>query len=154
MGMAGAGDVFRGGAELHRHRRLGDHVAGVGTDDMDADATAFPEDPDPTASVDGASALQSFRYMTLPFIRPYIELGALLGSLFIIQTFDSIYMTTQGGPGQATTNLPFLLYLVAFQGFDVGEASAIGVVAVVVTIIVATFALRSLFTIFVVEQRR
>jgi sorbitol/mannitol transport system permease protein len=92
--------------------------------------------------------------MTLPFIRPYIELGALLGSLFIIQTFDSIYMTTQGGPGQATTNLPFLLYLVAFQGFDVGEASAIGVVAVVLTIIVATFALRSLFTIFVVEQRR
>jgi sorbitol/mannitol transport system permease protein len=106
------------------------------------------------AGVDGASALQSFRYMTLPFIRPYIELAALLGSLFIIQTFDSIYMTTQGGPGQATTNLPFLLYLVAFQGFDVGEASAIGVVAVVVTIIVATFALRSLFTIFVVEQRR
>jgi sorbitol/mannitol transport system permease protein len=106
------------------------------------------------AGVDGANALQSFRYMTLPFIRPYIELGALLGSLFIVQTFDSIYMTTQGGPGQATTNLPFLLYLVAFQGFDVGEASAIGVVAVVVTIIVATFALRSLFTIFVVEQRR
>jgi sorbitol/mannitol transport system permease protein len=106
------------------------------------------------AGVDGASALQSFRYMTLPFIRPYIELAALLGSLFIIQTFDSIYMTTQGGPGQATTNLPFLLYLVAFQGFDVGEASAIGVVAVVLTIIVATFALRSLFTIFVVEQRR
>lgn len=106
------------------------------------------------ASVDGATALQSFRYMTMPFIRPYIELGALLGSLFIIQTFDSIFMTTQGGPGQATTNLPFLLYLVAFQGFDVGEASAIGVVAVVLTIVVATFALRSLFTIFVVEQRR
>src|SRR6202022_4804554 len=74
------------------------------------------------AGVDGASALQSFRYMTLPFIRPYIELGALLGSLFIIQTFDSIYMTTQGGPGQAPKNLPFRLSLVAFQALPVRGA--------------------------------
>jgi polyol transport system permease protein len=106
------------------------------------------------AHVDGASAVATFRYITLPFIRPFIELGALLGSLFIVQTFDSIYMITQGGPGQATTNIPFLLYLVAFQGFDVGKASAIGVFAVVLTIIVATFALRTLFTIFHVEARR
>ena len=106
------------------------------------------------AGVDGAKSFQIFRYMTLPFIRPYIELGALLGSLFIIQTFDSIFMMTQGGPGQATTNLPFLLYLVAFQGFDIGQASAIGVMAVILTIIVATFALRTLFSIFIVEARR
>lgn len=106
------------------------------------------------AHVDGADATSTFRYITLPFIRPYIELGALLGSLFIVQTFDSIYMTTQGGPGQATTNIPFLLYLVAFQGFDVGRAAAIGVFAVALTMIVATLALRTLFTIFHVEARR
>ena len=106
------------------------------------------------ARVDGARALQMFRYITLPFIRPFVELGALLGSLFIVQSFDVIFMTTQGGPGEATTNLPFLLYLVAFQGFDIGKASAIGVVAVVLTMIVATFALRTLFTIFHVEARR
>jgi len=106
------------------------------------------------AGVDGATSLQSLRYITLPFIRPFVELGALLGSLFIVQTFDSIFMTTQGGPGEATTNLPFLLYLVAFQGFDIGKASAIGVVAVILTMIVATLALRTLFTIFHVEARR
>lgn len=106
------------------------------------------------ATVDGARGLQVFRYITLPFIRPFVELGALLGSLFIVQTFDVIFMTTQGGPGQATTNLPFLLYLVAFQGFDIGKASAIGVIAVILTMIVATFALRTLFTIFHVEARR
>lgn len=106
------------------------------------------------ARVDGANALSTLRYITLPFIRPFIELGALLGSLFIVQTFDSIYMTTQGGPGQATTNIPFLLYLVAFQGYDIGRASAIGVVAVILTMIVASFALRTLFTIFHVEARR
>ena len=106
------------------------------------------------ANVDGADAISTFRYITLPFIRPFVELGALLGSLFIVQTFDSIFMMTQGGPGQATTNVPFLLYLVAFQGFDVGRASAIGVFAVILTMIVATFALRTLFPIFHVEARR
>jgi len=106
------------------------------------------------ARVDGANTISTFRYITLPFIRPFVELGALLGSLFIVQTFDSIYMITQGGPGQATTNIPFLLYLVAFQGFDVGKASAIGVFSVVLTMIVASFALRTLFTIFHVEARR
>jgi len=106
------------------------------------------------AEVDGARPLQMFRYITLPFIRPFIELGALLGSLFIVQSFDTIFMTTQGGPGEATTNLPFKLYLEAFQAFDIGRASAIGVLAVILTMIVATFALRTLFTIFQVETRR
>jgi sorbitol/mannitol transport system permease protein len=106
------------------------------------------------ARVDGASAFQAFRRITLPLIRPFIELGALLGSLFVVQTFDSIYMLTYGGPGEDTTNLPFLLYLVAFQGFSIGQASAIGVVAVILTTVVATFALRTLFSIFQVEARR
>ena len=106
------------------------------------------------ARVDGAGSWSIFRHITLPFIRPYLELGALLGTLFILQTFDTIYMTTSGGPGTLTTNIPFLLYLVAFTGFDIGQASAIGVVAVAVTIIVATLTLRSLFSIFHVEARR
>src|SRR5260370_499378 len=95
------------------------------------------------ARVDGANALQSFRRITLPLVRPFIELGALLGSLFVVQTYDSIYMLTYGGPGEDTTNIPFLLYLVAFQGYSIGQASAIGVVSVVITIIVPTFALRT-----------
>jgi len=106
------------------------------------------------ARVDGANAFQAFRRITLPLVRPFIELGALLGSLFVVQTFDSIYVLTAGGPGEDTTNIPYRLYIVAFQGFSIGQASAIGVVAVIVTIIVATFALRTLFTIFQVEARR
>jgi sorbitol/mannitol transport system permease protein len=106
------------------------------------------------ARVDGATAVQAFRRITLPLARPFIELGALLGSLFVVQTFDSIFMLTYGGPGEDTTNIPFLLYLVAFQGFNIGQASAIGVVAVIITTIVATFALRTLFSIFQVEERR
>jgi sorbitol/mannitol transport system permease protein len=106
------------------------------------------------ARVDGANAFQAFRRITLPLVRPFLELGALLGSLFVVQTFDSIYMLTYGGPGEDTTNIPFLLYLVAFQGFNIGQASAIGVVAVILTTIVATFALRTLFSIFQMEARR
>jgi polyol transport system permease protein len=106
------------------------------------------------ARVDGANAFQAFRRITLPLVRPFLELGALLGSLFVVQTFDSIYMLTFGGPGEDTTNIPFLLYLVAFQGFNIGQASAIGVVAVVLTTIIATVALRTLFSIFQMEARR
>ncbi len=106
------------------------------------------------AKVDGANAFQAFRRITLPLVRPFIELGALLGSLFVVQTFDSIFMLTYGGPGEDTTNIPFLLYLVAFQGFNIGQASAIGVVAVILTTIIATVALRTLFSIFQVEARR
>src|SRR5947207_11762334 len=106
------------------------------------------------ARVDGSTPFQSFRRITLPLARPFIELGALLGSLFVVQTYDSIFMLTFGGPGEDTTNIPFLLYLVAFQGYNIGEASAIGVVAVIMTTIVATFALRTLFSIFQIEARR
>ena len=106
------------------------------------------------ARVDGANSFQTFRRITLPLVRPFVELGALLGSLFVVQTYDSIYMLTYGGPGEDTTNIPFLLYLVAFQGFSIGQASAIGVVAVILTIIIATFALRTLFSIFQVEAKR
>jgi len=106
------------------------------------------------ARVDGANSFQAFRRITLPLVRPFLELGALLGSLFVVQTFDSIYMLTFGGPGEDTTNIPFLLYLVAFQGFSIGQASAIGVVAVILTTIIATVALRTLFSIFQVEARR
>jgi sorbitol/mannitol transport system permease protein len=92
--------------------------------------------------------LQSFRYLTLPHLRQYIELGVVLGSIYIVQTFDSIFMITQGGPGTATTNLPFQLYQTAFRAFDVGRAAALGVIVVVLTIIVATYALRIISRLF------
>jgi sorbitol/mannitol transport system permease protein len=100
------------------------------------------------ARVDGATTLQSFRYLTLPHLRQYIELGVVLGSIYIVQTFDSIFMITQGGPGTSTTNLPFELYQRAFRAFDVGEAAALGVIVVALTILVATYALRVISRLF------
>jgi polyol transport system permease protein len=96
------------------------------------------------ARMDGVSAVQEFRYIVLPHLNRFIQLGALLGSVYIVQEFDSIYMTTQGGPGTASTNLPFLIYQIAFAKKDVGEASALGVMVVILTIIATQYLLRVL----------
>lgn len=96
------------------------------------------------ARVDGVSAIEEFRFIVLPHLNRFIQLGALLGSVYIVQEFDSIYMTTQGGPGTASTNLPFLIYQIAFAKKDVGEASALGVLVVIMTIIAVQYLLRVL----------
>lgn len=113
-----------------------------------------PRDVLEAARVDGARAWASFKELTLPHLRPYLELGLLLGSIYLVNTFDAIYMMTQGGPGTATTNLPFYIYQRAFQGFDIGQAAALGVVTVVGTIIVATVALRTVFRVFIENEAR
>jgi sorbitol/mannitol transport system permease protein len=106
------------------------------------------------ARVDGANAFQIFRRMTLPHLRQYLELGGLLGSIYLVNTFDAVFSITQGGPGTATTNLPYEIYLTTFRKFEYGEASAAGVVVVILTIIVATFALRVISSLFRMEEGR
>ena len=117
-----------------------------------AGLTAQPKDVLEAAQVDGATRWRTFVYVTLPHLRRYIELSVLLGTLYIVNTFDQIYMMTQGGPGTASSNLPFYIYQRAFLGFDVGQSAAMGVVVVIGTIIVATFALRLIFSSFQVEE--
>jgi sorbitol/mannitol transport system permease protein len=104
------------------------------------------------ARVDGAGAWQIFRHLTVPHLRTYMELCVLLGSIFIVQTFDSVFMITQGGPGQATTNLPYFLYLQAFRRFEIGQAAALAIVTTIATIIIATIALRVLSSLFKGEE--
>ncbi len=104
------------------------------------------------AKVDGAGALATFRELTLPHLRPYIELGILLGSIYVVNVFDAVRLMTNGGPGTSTTNLPFFLYQEVNNAFDVGGAAAAGVVTVFLTIIVATFALRMFARVFQFEE--
>ena len=100
------------------------------------------------------SSWQIFRSMTLPHLRQYLELGALLGSIYLVNTFDAVFTITQGGPGSQTTNLPYEIYLTTFRKFEYGEASAAGVIVVLLTIIVATFALRVISSLFRMEESR
>ena len=109
---------------------------------------AQPGDVLEAARVDGATGLQTFRYVTFPHLRQYLELAALLGSIYIVQTFDAIFTITQGGPGSATTNLPYEIYLTMFRKYEYGQAAAAGVVTVIGTIAIATFALRVVSSLF------
>jgi sorbitol/mannitol transport system permease protein len=105
-----------------------------------------PLDVVEAARIDGASTWQIFRYMTLPHLRQYLELSALLGSIYIVQDFDHVFTITSGGLG--TANLPYAIYQTFYQAHDYGRASAMGVVVVIGTIIIATFALRTVSTLF------
>jgi len=111
-----------------------------------------PTDQLEAARVDGAGAWAIFRELTLPHLRRFLELGIVLGAIYLVNTFDAVYMITQGGPGTSSANLPFYIYQRAFLGFDIGQSAAMGVVVVVLTIIVATFALRLVFRTFSGEE--
>jgi sorbitol/mannitol transport system permease protein len=109
---------------------------------------SMPRDILEAGRVDGAGAFQLFRELTLPHLRRFIELGVVLGAIYLVNTFDAIYMMTQGGPGTASANLPFYIYQRAFLGFDIGQAAAMGVIVVIFTMIIASFALRLIFKSF------
>lgn len=113
---------------------------------------AQPKNVLEAAQVDGATPWKTFVWVTIPHLRRYIELAVLLGAIYVVNTFDQIYIMTQGGPGTASSNLPFYIYQRAFLGFDVGQSAAMGVVVVIGTIIVATVALRVIFKSFMVEE--
>jgi sorbitol/mannitol transport system permease protein len=113
-----------------------------------AGLTSMPRDQLEAGRVDGATAFQLFRELTLPHLRRFIELGVVLGAVYLVNTFDAIFMMTQGGPGVASANLPFYIYQRAFLGFDMGQAAAMGVVVVIFTMIIASFALRLIFKSF------
>ncbi|MFI1157736.1 carbohydrate ABC transporter permease [Streptomyces sioyaensis] len=100
-----------------------------------------PADAVEAALVDGASAFDIFRYLTLPHLRRYLELAALLGTIYLVQNFDAVFALTSGGLG--TANLPYTIYQTFYQAHDYGLASAQGVVVVICSLIVAAFALRT-----------
>ncbi|GAA1898655.1 carbohydrate ABC transporter permease [Streptantibioticus ferralitis] len=104
------------------------------------------------ATVDGAGSWQIFRYLTLPHLRRYLELAALLGSVYVVQNFDAVFTITSGGLG--TANLPYSIYQTFYQAHDYGQASAEGVVVVIGSIIVATFALRTVSSLLSQEASR
>ncbi|MFI5705089.1 carbohydrate ABC transporter permease [Streptomyces xanthochromogenes] len=105
-----------------------------------------PPDIVEAARVDGASTWQVFRHLTFPHLRRYLELAALLGSIYVVQNFDAVFTLTSGGLG--TANLPYTVYETFYQAHDYGQASAEGVIVVACTMVIATFALRTVSSLF------
>ncbi len=109
-----------------------------------------PLDVVEAARIDGANSWQIFTNMTLPHLRQYIELSGLLGAIYVVQNFDHVFTITSGGLG--TANLPYFIYQTFYTAQDYGRASAAGVVVVIGTIIIATAALRTAFSLFKEES--
>lgn len=105
---------------------------------------SLPESAVEAASIDGASGLTMFRYIILPHLRSFIEIATLLEVIFVLNVFGVIFVTTSGGPGIATTNLPYEIFKEAFSRWNVGKASALGVFAVILANIVVLIFLRVL----------
>jgi sorbitol/mannitol transport system permease protein len=111
-----------------------------------------PSDILEAANVDGAKPFGIFRQLTIPHLRRYLELGALLGSIYIIQAFDAIDQMTGGAPG--SKNVPYFVYQESIGGgFRYGSASAYAIVVVIASIVIATFALRVLSGLLKDEER-
>jgi len=103
---------------------------------------SLDEDQKEASEMDGANFVNRFIYIILPHLARAITVVILIETIFLLGIFAEIYVTTQGGPGYSSTNLPFLVYVQALLNFDVGGASAGGVIAVILANIVAIFLIR------------
>jgi len=91
------------------------------------------------ARLDGAGPVAMFRYIQVPHLGRSISVVVMIETIFLLGIFAEIYVTTAGGPGVATTNLAFLIYQRALLAFNVGSASAAGVISIVLANVVAIF---------------
>jgi multiple sugar transport system permease protein len=107
-----------------------------------AGLSALPKEPYEAARMDGASTLQSFIHITLPLMRPVIIVTLLIRLIFAVKTFDLVYIMTRGGPGTATDLISYFIYRSAFFGLNIGQASAISVLLLVIVLALTAYLYR------------
>ena len=100
---------------------------------------SVPEEVCEAATIDGADRLNAFRAVTWPHIWPSVRVVGLLIAVWSIRRYDIIYLLTGGGPIDSTATLVVQLRQIAFQGYDLGEASAYGVIGLILALLVASF---------------
>jgi sorbitol/mannitol transport system permease protein len=96
------------------------------------------------ARMDGARGLQIFRYVIWPHLQRPISVLVMIEALFLLAIFAEIHITTSGGPGQASTTLTYLVFQKALVDWDVGGASAAGVIAIILANVLAFFLVRTI----------
>jgi multiple sugar transport system permease protein len=107
-----------------------------------AGLSSLPIEPFEAAELDGASAFQKFRDLTLPFLKPVIVVTLLLRIMDAFRLFDQVFVLTVGGPAGATETLSFYLYKVTFRFFDIGYAAAISLFMMFVALQIAGWMLK------------
>lgn len=98
---------------------------------------ALPEEPFEAARIDGASAWQSFTYITLPLLRQTILVVLLWRMIDTFRIFDVIYLLTAGGPARATETVSIYVYRYGFQSFNLGYASAASYIMILIMLVIA-----------------
>jgi sorbitol/mannitol transport system permease protein len=96
------------------------------------------------AEMDGAGPLSRFVYIVLPHLTRAITVVVLIQTIFLLSVYAEILVSTNGGPGTASLNLPFLVYLASLVDNDVGMGAAGGVIAIILANIVAFFLMRAI----------
>ena len=107
---------------------------------------AIPQEPYEAALVDGSSAWQTFRHVTLPLLKPAILIALLLRSMDLLRVFDHIFIITEGGPGFATETLSLYIYRTAFRFSNFGYAAAMSFVLLLITNLISVGYIRLLQT--------
>jgi multiple sugar transport system permease protein len=103
---------------------------------------SFPDELKDAASIDGASSWQTFRWITIPWLKPLIGIAVLFRMVDVFKRFDTILTMTGGGPGNVTTTFNIQAYNEAFQFFNIGTVSAMSVFFVVLIIVICIFLIR------------
>jgi len=95
---------------------------------------SLPQEPFEAARVDGASAWETFRHLTLPMLRPVIVVAVLIRALDAFTVFDQVYVLTQGGPGVATEVSTLMVYKAAFRFSQIGYAAAMSITLLILVL--------------------
>lgn len=103
-----------------------------------AGLVALPKEAFEAAAVEGAGFWRSVYHVALPLLRPLILVIVLFRGIDLFRTFDTFWVITAGGPGNATETLNILLYRTAFQNLNFGRAAALALVMLVIVIVVTT----------------
>lgn len=96
------------------------------------------------ATVDGANALQRFRSITMPLVRPTVMVVLTFQTIFALRVFDIIYVLTGGGPGDATTVIGWLTYVETFVKLDFGRGSTLAYILALLSLLLAMMYFRVL----------
>ena len=107
---------------------------------------SLPVEPYEAGSLEGASKWQLFRYLTVPLLRPTITVALLIRTLDGLKIFDIIFAITRGGPGTATTVSNLRIYEVGMQNMEIGYASALANVLLVIGILTGILFIKILYS--------
>jgi multiple sugar transport system permease protein len=105
---------------------------------------SLPQEIMEAAAIDGASGWQTLRRVTLPLLSPLILIALTIRGMDAFREFDSIYLLTGGGPGQMTEVISMLAYNTGFRYFDLGRASAVAYIILLLVLIFSIYFVKKL----------